>query len=150
VHHGNGTQDVFEERSDVLYASLHGWPLYPGTGAAAETGRGAGRGFTVNVPLPAGTADEAWLAALDARVMPALRSFRPDVVLASVGFDADRRDPLGNLALTPRAYGEAMARLVSVAPTASVLEGGYDLAAVEEGTAETCDALAGERRQQAP
>jgi len=142
VHHGNGTQDIFFERADVLYVSLHGWPLYPGTGRAEETGRGAGLGTTLNIPLAAGTKHDAYLAALDGLAMPKVRSFAPDVILISVGFDADARDPLGNLALGPRTYHEAVAKLRDAQPRiAAILEGGYDLAAVEEGTAAVCQAL---------
>jgi len=140
VHHGNGTQDVVWRREDVLYASLHGWPLYPGTGAASETGA---FGNVVNVPLAAGSGPGAWLAAFDARVVPALARFAPDVVLASVGFDADARDPLGNLALDPATFGAAVRRLREACPrVACVLEGGYDLDAVREGAAVVARALA--------
>lgn len=136
VHHGNGTQDIYYERPDVLFLSLHGSPLYPGTGAADETGRGAGAGFTLNVPLPAGTDHARWLAAFDALAMPKVRAFAPAVILVSVGFDADARDPLGNLAIEPRTYHDAVVRLRTLTPrVAVVLEGGYALDAVEEGAA---------------
>jgi acetoin utilization deacetylase AcuC-like enzyme len=142
VHHGNGTQDVFYERDDVLYASLHGWPLYPGTGAAGEAGRGKGAGSTLNVPLPAGTTDAAWMERVEHAVLPAVRAFRPDVVLVSAGFDADARDPLGNLALSPRSFRACVAALRDVQPRiAAVLEGGYDLDAVREGAAAVTAAL---------
>lgn len=144
VHHGNGTQDVFYERDDVLFASLHGWPLYPGTGAARETGRGKGEGFTVNVPLPAGTGSEGWLDAYRRDVLPRVESFSPDVVLVSAGFDAHWRDPLGNLRLVAQTFHAAVAALVDVTPrVAAVLEGGYDLQAMGLGARAVAAALCG-------
>ena len=95
VHHGNGTQHLFEDRGDVFYASTHQYPFYPGTGAASERGRGAGLGATLNVPLPAGTGDPGYEAALRGQVLPALRAFAPQVLLVSAGFDAWQGDPLG-------------------------------------------------------
>ena len=100
VHHGNGTQHLFEERADVFYASTHLYPFYPGTGAARETGRGAGRGTTLNVPLPAGTGDEGYAAAIEGTILPALRAFGPETLLVSAGFDAWRGDPLGAMAVS--------------------------------------------------
>lgn len=144
VHHGNGTQDVFYARGDVLFVSLHGWPLYPGTGRVEEAGEGEGAGATLNLPLPMGTGPEGWVECFDEAVLPKVRAFRPDVVLVSAGFDADARDPLGNLALAPSTFHAAVARLRSVTPRiAAVLEGGYDLDAVREGVAEVARALAG-------
>ncbi|MCB1034480.1 MAG: histone deacetylase [Acidobacteria bacterium] len=133
VHHGNGTQHLFEERGDVLYASTHQHPFYPGTGLREERGRGAGVGATVNVPLPAGTGDEAFRTAVEAEILPAIEAFRPDVMIASAGFDAWKEDPIGGLRLeleTFRWLGERLAALASVHSQGrllSVLEGGYDL-----------------------
>ncbi|MEZ5333073.1 MAG: histone deacetylase [Thermoanaerobaculia bacterium] len=90
VHHGNGTQHLFEERDDVLFVSTHQYPFYPGTGAAAERGRGAGEGWTVNVPLVAGSGDETLFAVLETEVLPALERARPQALLVSAGFDAWR------------------------------------------------------------
>lgn len=138
VHHGNGTQDIFWKRSDVLYASLHGWPLYPGTGRVEEVGAGE----TLNLPCPSGTGDEGWLECVREGVVPKLQQFAPDVTLISAGFDADARDPLGNLALTPRVFHEAVRLVATVQPrVAAVLEGGYDLRAVEDGVREVGRAL---------
>jgi acetoin utilization deacetylase AcuC-like enzyme len=136
VHHGNGTQHIFEEDPSVFYFSLHQSPLYPGTGAAEETGRGAGRGATLNCPLPPGAGDDAFLGALRDRLGPAVESFRPDMILISAGFDAHAADPLANLTVSTEAYGEATRLLRKMADEAcrgrlvSLLEGGYDLEAL--------------------
>src|SRR5215471_1335046 len=94
VHHGNGTQHVFELDPAVLYCSVHQYPYYPGTGAATEIGSGAGRGFTVNLPLEGGAADDDYRLAFEEVVTPVLWQFKPDLVLVSAGFDAHERDPL--------------------------------------------------------
>jgi len=136
VHHGNGTQHLFETRADVFYASTHQDPFYPGTGAAGETGTGAGQGATLNVPLPAGTGDDGYREALEAKILPALRAFAPDVLLVSAGFDVWRADPLGGMAVTEAGLASWGARLAALADEvaggriASVLEGGYDLASL--------------------
>ena len=133
VHHGNGTQHLFEERADVFYASTHQFPFYPGTGAASERGEGAGAGATLNVPLPAGTGDDGYAAAITGQVLPALRRFAPDVLLLSAGFDAWQRDPLGGMAVTAAGFeqwGEWLRRLAAElcgGRVLAVLEGGYDL-----------------------
>jgi acetoin utilization deacetylase AcuC-like enzyme len=133
VHHGNGTQHLFEERADVLYASTHQYPFYPGTGAANERGIGAGEGFTLNVPLPAGTGDERYAEVIDEVVLPGLRRFAPDVLLLSAGFDAWQNDPLGGMRVTEegfRSWGRrlrALADEVCGGRVLAVLEGGYDL-----------------------
>jgi acetoin utilization deacetylase AcuC-like enzyme len=133
VHHGNGTQAIFWRDPAVLYASIHQWPFYPGTGAVDEIGEGPGRGTTVNVPLPAGSGDAEWLAAIDQVVVPALDRFRPELVLVSAGFDAFRGDPLASMELSAEAYGAMTGRLLAVAARHAggrlglVLEGGYDL-----------------------
>lgn len=136
VHHGNGTQHLFEDRSDVHYSSVHQYPFYPGTGAAGETGRGPGEGTTVNVPLPAGCGDREYREALEGRILPALAEFRPDLLVVSAGFDAWRGDPLGGMRVSEaafRAWGESLAELadrVCGGRWLSLLEGGYDLEAL--------------------
>jgi acetoin utilization deacetylase AcuC-like enzyme len=136
VHHGNGTQHLFEERADVLYVSTHQYPFYPGTGAADERGRGAGEGATVNVPLPAGSGDEVYAAALEKVVLPALEAFAPEVLMLSAGFDAWQNDPVGGMRVTADAHHDWSQRLAELAAAVcggrvlSVLEGGYDLAAL--------------------
>jgi acetoin utilization deacetylase AcuC-like enzyme len=142
VHHGNGTEAIFAEDPDVLYASTHEWPQYPGTGPAEFTGRGRGAGATVNVPLAAGTDGPTFLAAFRARIVPALEKFRPDVILVSAGFDAHEADPLGGLALVEDTYVAALAELRRVQPrVALVLEGGYDLAAIARSSVRVVEAL---------
>ena len=147
VHHGNGTQHLFEEDGSVFYASLHQWPHYPGTGAARERGRGAGEGATLNCPLAAGTGDAEWTAALEERVLPALSDFAPQFVLVSAGFDAHARDPLSGTQVSTQAYAEFTRRLVELAERTaggrlvSLLEGGYDLDALASSVAAHVAAL---------
>lgn len=149
LHHGNGTQHLFEERPDVLYVSLHQAPLYPGTGAAAERGRGEGEGATLNVPLPRGTGDAEYLAAMDAEVLPALDAFAPDLLAVSAGFDTWREDPLGGLLLSEDAFREIGRRMRAVARrhcagrSLTVLEGGYDVAALPRLVEAYLEGLAG-------
>jgi len=133
VHHGNGTQHLFEERADVFFASLHQHPFYPGTGLATEVGVGAGRGTTLNVPLPAGSRDEDYERALVDRVLPAIEAFGPEALLVSAGFDAWARDPLGGMLVSHdgfRAWGRWLAEFADAHCAGrflSTLEGGYDL-----------------------
>ena len=143
VHHGNGTQDIFYERADVLYLSVHRSPFYPGTGRLDEVGQGEGRGFTVNVPLPARSGADRYAAAFSGVLLPTLREFEPEVVIVSAGYDAHRADPLGGMALDETFFGEAAAAVAALtsgipgcAPPALVLEGGYDLDALS-GCVET-------------
>ncbi|HEY0514437.1 MAG TPA: histone deacetylase [Thermoanaerobaculia bacterium] len=134
VHHGNGTQHLFEDRADVFYASTHQYPFYPGTGAAGERGTGAGEGFTLNVPLPAGTDDAGYAEAIRTRILPALRDYAPDALVLSAGFDAWRHDPLGGMQVTEegfRSWGDWLRDLaaeVCGGRVLALLEGGYDLA----------------------
>jgi acetoin utilization deacetylase AcuC-like enzyme len=144
VHHGNGTEAIFADDPDVLYASTHQWPQYPGTGPASFTGAGRGVGATVNVPLPAGTDGAAYLGAFDARIAPALARFRPDVILVSAGFDAHRDDPLGGLALDEQTYVAVTRRLGELQPRlALALEGGYHLDAIARSSVAVVNALLG-------
>jgi len=152
VHHGNGTQDAFWERSDVFFASLHQWPLYPGTGAANERGADAGLGFTLNVPLPPGTDDAAFLAAFDAAVLPAARSYRPELVVVSAGFDAHAADPLAGMRLSEAGFGALAARVAALADEhaggrlVALLEGGYDPPALGRSVAAATRAFDGQAR----
>jgi len=136
VHHGNGTQHIFEADPAVLYVSTHQYPYYPGTGAATEIGSGAGAGFTVNLPLEAGAVDEDYRTVFDRVVLPVLRQFKPDLLLVSAGFDAHERDPLGGMRVTTPAFGAMTQALRGVADEccrgriALVTEGGYDLRAL--------------------
>jgi acetoin utilization deacetylase AcuC-like enzyme len=132
VHHGNGTQHVFEREPRVQYLSTHQWPLYPGTGARDETGVGN----IVNRPLPAGTGSREWRRVVETDILPAIDAFAPALIMVSAGFDAHRADPLAMLELVEDDYGWVTARLVELARkhcagrVVSVLEGGYDLSAL--------------------
>ena len=143
VHHGNGTQDIFYDDGQVLYLSAHQSPFYPWTGRADEVGEGEGRGFTVNVPLPARSGEEAYAAAFAGVLLPVLREFGPALILVSAGYDAHRDDPLGGMALQAASFGRfaawlaSLAREVEAAPPALVLEGGYNLDALTAGVAAT-------------
>jgi acetoin utilization deacetylase AcuC-like enzyme len=136
VHHGNGTQEIFYEDDTVLYASLHQYPFYPGTGAADETGKGKGLGLTVNCPLEAGSAEPEYLKAFETRILPALDRFHPELVLISAGFDAHRDDPLAQMRLTDDSFAKFTSLLKQIAEAhaggriVSVLEGGYHLDAL--------------------
>jgi acetoin utilization deacetylase AcuC-like enzyme len=149
VHHGNGTQHLFDTDPHVLYASTHQFPFYPGTGAAQEVGHGAGQGFTVNLPLEAGAVAEDFQAAFDRVLLPVLRQFEPDLLLISAGFDAHEDDPLGGLRLTADAFGAMTMALRAVAEEScrgrivAVTEGGYDLPALAASLNATIDALHG-------
>jgi acetoin utilization deacetylase AcuC-like enzyme len=145
VHHGNGSQDIFWSEPRVMYASTHQWPLYPGTGAARETGAGN----IVNAPLPPGSGSDEFRAAFDAIVLPALRAFAPQLLLISAGFDAHRLDPLADLNLGFSDYRWATEQLVAIADASasgrivSSLEGGYSLTALRESTVAHVGALMG-------
>jgi len=142
VHHGNGTQEMFYADPHVLYVSLHQFPFYPGTGASEDVGEGEGAGYTLNVPLAAGGGDAVYRAAFDRIVSPALEAYAPGLVLVSAGFDAAARDPLAEMTLGPRGYGYMTQRLTEQAKRSAggrialVLEGGYDLVALEAGLGE--------------
>ncbi len=149
VHHGNGTQDIFYDDPAVLYCSLHQWPLYPGSGLAAETGGQGAPGATVNCPLDPGSGDAEWLAAFDAAVAPAVRQHRPELLVVSAGYDAHAADPLAGLRLSTGAYHAIALRVAALAGELCggrslwVLEGGYDLPALAASVDNTVRALAG-------
>lgn len=148
VHHGNGTQHAFEAERDVLFLSLHQFPLYPGTGAVSEMGHGPGEGTTVNVPLPAGCGDREYETGFDGLVLPLLRQFRPELILVSAGFDAHEDDPLAGMCVTTQGFASLAARLRSAAEAlcggrlALTLEGGYDLRALGASVRGVVDVLA--------
>ncbi|MBM3515528.1 MAG: histone deacetylase family protein [Alphaproteobacteria bacterium] len=133
VHHGNGTQDIFWDDADAFYASTHQYPLYPGTGAASETGA---HNNVVNVPLRPGSKGDAFRDGMLERVLPALTAFKPGIVIISAGFDAHKDDPLANLGFVEEDYAWATQQLMNVARSVaggrvvSVLEGGYNLDAL--------------------
>lgn len=138
VHHGNGTQHIFEERPDVFFLSLHQFPFYPGTGRASETGKGKGVGATLNIPLKAGCGDSDYAQAFEDQVLPALHDFAPQALLISAGFDAWKNDPLGGMQVTLEGYHRWGAWLREVADQhcggklLAFLEGGYDLDALPD------------------
>ena len=146
VHHGNGTQHIFEDDPTVFYFSCHQMPLYPGTGYARERGVGAGQGATLNVPLAPGDGDDRFLAALS-QWDDAMEAFRPELVLVSAGFDAHRDDLLGGLRVSTPAFGEATRIVRAVAERhaggrlVSMLEGGYELEALAASAAAHVEAL---------
>ncbi len=138
VHHGNGTQHAFDDDDTVLYVSTHQSPHYPGTGRADETGHGPGEGFTLNIPMRAGSGDAEFLRAYNEVLVPRADEFKPDLVLVSAGFDAHDRDPLSGLELTSGCFGELTRITKEIADRhaagrlVSSLEGGYDLHALAE------------------
>jgi histone deacetylase 6 len=148
LHHGNGTQNSFEDDPAILYFSTHEYPYYPGTGALAEVGGGAARGRTVNVPWPAGMGDAEYLAAFDRVLLPIARAFDPQLVLVSCGFDAADGDPLGGMRLSAEGYAALTARVSSLAGGKVVLalEGGYNLRAIAAAAAAVTRVLLGDPR----
>ena len=137
VHHGNGTQWMFYVDPGVLYVSLHRYPFYPGTGAVTDVGRGAGAGFTVNVPIEAGAGDADYDLGMRELVGPVVTAFDPELIILSAGYDAHARDPLGGMRLSTGGFGAMTAHVQRLAARccggrlAVVTEGGYDLAALE-------------------
>jgi acetoin utilization deacetylase AcuC-like enzyme len=148
VHHGNGTAEIFRRRGDVLFASIHQGGIFPGTGAREDSGAGEGEGFTINLPVAAGSGEEVWLPLLGDEILPAAAEFDPQLVLISAGFDAHRDDPLAECRLQASSFAR-MAELVRAAaedwdaPVGAVLEGGYDLEALADSAVATMAALAG-------
>lgn len=146
VHHGNGTQNCFYDDADLFYGSCHQSQFYPGTGARHETGVA---GNIVNVPFPRGTGSAAFRAAMRDQLLPALRDFRPDLLIISAGFDAHHLDPLGGLQFTDDDYHWITRELLAVADeccagrVVSVLEGGYSLEGLASGCAAHVRALMG-------
>ncbi|HLK90326.1 MAG TPA: histone deacetylase [Polyangia bacterium] len=153
VHHGNGTQEIFAARADVLYASVHQYPFYPGTGAAEEIGVGAGKGATVNCPLPGGQDDADYGAVFHDLFLPAGRAFSPDLIIVSAGFDAHARDPLAEMGVTERGFAAMASSLIQLAEGSCggkvvlLLEGGYDLAALASSVRATLEVLTGRREE---
>jgi acetoin utilization deacetylase AcuC-like enzyme len=147
VHHGNGTNAIFHGEPRVLFVSVHESPLYPGTGPAGDVGSGAGRGTTVNVPVPGGSGDETFCSVVEHLVLPLAREWRPQLLLVSAGFDAHLDDPLAGCAVTDAGYGRMAAALRRLADELGVglgivLEGGYELGALTRGLQATLEASA--------
>ncbi|HEX6667086.1 MAG TPA: histone deacetylase [Solirubrobacterales bacterium] len=149
VHHGNGTEAAFRDRADVLFASIHQGGIYPGTGRVADIGSGAGEGFTVNLPVPAGSGAEAWLPLIEQALVPLAESFEPDLILISAGYDAHRADPLASCNLESEDFGAMGRHLRDLAarlgvPLGAVQEGGYHPASMAESATATIAALCGD------
>jgi len=138
VHHGNGTQHLFEERADVFYISPHQYPFYPGSGAATEKGKGVGEGYTLNLPLQAGSDDQIYAQIFKERIEPEVIQYKPNFLIISAGFDAHQLDPLGGMQVTKEGF-EAMAKSIEKMkktcgniPVLYALEGGYSLEGLSE------------------
>jgi acetoin utilization deacetylase AcuC-like enzyme len=149
VHHGNGTAEIFGGRSDVLFASIHQSPLYPGTGRLDETGWGEGEGYTINLPVPPGSQEPLWLELIDRVVAPAALAFEPELVLVSAGYDAHAADPLAGCALQTGSFAAMAGRVRELAlaadvPLGVVLEGGYNREVLAECVCATLEVLGGE------
>jgi acetoin utilization deacetylase AcuC-like enzyme len=155
VHHGNGTQHLFESRRDVLYLSAHQFPFYPGTGSSHEVGTGEGAGFTVNCALPAGQGDADYGAVFHDLFLPAGDLFKPSLIIVSAGFDAHRQDPLAEMRMTERGFAAMCSALKELARRhcqgrmVLVLEGGYDLDALT-GSVRACLEVMTGRREEFP
>ncbi len=147
VHHGNGTQHLFESDPAVMYVSTHRFPFYPGTGAMDEVGIGDGAGFTVNVPLPGGFGDAEYRDAFHSVIEPIALQYEPDFVLISAGFDPHMHDPLGGMGVTEAGFAAMAHALLDVAARTAggrcvaVLEGGYDLHAIRDCSAQVLRVL---------
>jgi acetoin utilization deacetylase AcuC-like enzyme len=147
VHHGNGTNDIFHASDEVLFASVHEWPLYPGTGPAHDVGTGPGEGHTVNLPVPGGSGDEAFCSLVEHVVVPLGRLYAPGLVLLSAGFDAHADDPLATCRVTEAGFAAMAASMRRLGdelevPVGLVLEGGYALDALARSLCATLEALA--------
>ncbi len=146
VHHGNGTNDIFRTRDDVLFASIHQSPLYPGTGPLSDVGSERGEGFSLNLPVPPGSGADTFLSLVQHVVAPAAREFEPSLLLVSAGYDAHGEDPLASCELEDGSYAALAACVRDLgaelsAPVGVVLEGGYALGALARSVAATIEAL---------
>ena len=154
VHHGNGTNDLFHDTDEVLFISIHQWPLYPGTGAAADTGSGEGEGYTVNLPVPGGSGDAVFGSLVEHVAVPLARAFEPRLILISAGYDAHRDDPLANCEVDDAGYAEMAATMRHLAselevPVLICLEGGYSLGALSRSVVATLEVFAADREPRA-
>jgi acetoin utilization deacetylase AcuC-like enzyme len=158
VHHGNGTQDYFYPRSDVLFFSTHQYPFYPGTGDIHETGAGEGSGYTANVPLRAGVGDDGYRRVFEQVLVPLARRYRPQLILISAGYDAHIGDPLGGMSVTTAGFSE-LARIVRQLSDeveecegrlAAILEGGYNIEGLAQSVVATIAALQAPPGQMVP
>jgi acetoin utilization deacetylase AcuC-like enzyme len=149
VHHGNGTQHIFEQDDRVLFVSIHQFPHFPGTGCFTDTGIGRGEGYSINIPIPKGYGDGEYTAILQALLMPLTAEFKPDLILVSAGFDAHTSDPHGGMRLAPTGFAAMTRCLLESAATccdgrmALVLEGGYDVHTIGDSVKAVLDELTG-------
>lgn len=138
VHHGNGTEATFYEDDSVLFVSIHQYPFYPGTGSSEDIGRGKGKGFTLNCPLPRGSLESKYREEFDNKIFPKIDEFQPEIILVSAGFDAHKDDPLGGMELSTSSFENFTRWIVEKAnqhcggKILSFLEGGYDLKALAD------------------
>ncbi|MBA2631601.1 MAG: histone deacetylase family protein, partial [Chloroflexi bacterium] len=152
VHHGDGTQAIFDADADVCYASTHQSPLYPGTGERSERGIGAAAGTKHNRPLPPGAGDDAFATAWGSELIPAVEAFAPEAILVSAGYDSHTADPLAGLRVTADGFGQvavalgALSARLGLAGVALTLEGGYDLDALRASAAATVRGIVDGRR----
>jgi acetoin utilization deacetylase AcuC-like enzyme len=149
VHHGDGTNDIFRTSDAVLFASIHQSGTFPGTGPLHDVGSGAGQGFSINLPVPARSDEDAWVSLLEHVALPAALEFGPDLVLISAGYHAHRDDVQGGCELEAGSFAEMARHLRALgeevgAPVGVVLEGGYALHALAASVAATLEALAGD------
>jgi acetoin utilization deacetylase AcuC-like enzyme len=150
VHHGNGTEAMFYDDPSVLYVSTHQYPFYPGTGAATDIGTGRGEGYTINVPLPAGSGTTNYATVFDRIVWPAAERFDPQLILVSAGFDAYWADPLAAMRLTLNDYSHLTGELIHMAQQfcagkiVFALEGGYNMDALRYGFSDVARLLLGD------
>ena len=150
VHHGNGTEAMFYDDPSVLYVSTHQYPFYPGTGAAADIGTGRGEGYTINIPLPAGSGDTNYATVIDRIVWPVAERFDPQLILVSAGFDAHWADPLAAMQLTLNGYSHLASEVIHMAQrfcagkVVFALEGGYNMEALQYGVSNVARLLLGD------
>jgi acetoin utilization deacetylase AcuC-like enzyme len=153
VHHGNGTEAAFYNDPSVLFISTHQYPLYPGTGAAEDIGTGEGEGYTINIPLPAGTGDAGYAAVFERIIAPAAQRFKPELILVSAGYDAHWLDPLAMMRLSLEGYAHLGRELIHMADKycdgkiVFVMEGGYNLDALSYGFCNIARLLLGEEAE---
>lgn len=150
VHHGNGTQHILEEDPRVAFLSTHQGNFYPGTGNVSEIGRGSGRGYTINVPLPAGMGDHDYRYCFQAVVAPLVRQFKPELILLSAGYDAHSHDPLGGMSVSAEGFAAMATDLCQLADQhcggkiVGLLEGGYGLGGLSTSVAATLQVFLGD------
>jgi acetoin utilization deacetylase AcuC-like enzyme len=144
VHHGNGTQHIFEEDDSVFYFSTHQYPHYPGTGSDSERGKGKGKGFTYNIPMPQGSGDKDYFAAFHDLLPPLVNNFSPDIILVSAGYDLHIRDPLAGIGVSSKGIRDIVRAIIGCRkniPHVFCLEGGYNLVSLGESVVITIEEL---------